>query len=807
MSAVSVAGAVLFASFGAAVAGDTATASGELSGDGTVLSVSVESGEATLELSDSHLAALTGNAVTEFVKTGAGTLVVPAGFDISGYSGDITVEGGIYRLGSPRGAGAVTGGTIDVKDGAALELSPEKDVKMNLGAKRVVFAGSGPDGKGAVRAFPDTTEQNNGFIFGTNLVMTGDAVLSSITNVITYIGSTVGLSLDMNGHELELRPYSGLAGRNNQVFNIRHPHIKNPGSFLQTQASVKFEGSLAVFEGDESCVYDISSGGDFGYPSLQFSKCGSGVPWTLNWNTEGSFAAASTNPSATTNENVWTGPVVLNKDMNVQLAYGSDGYAQLTLGGKVSGGHGIKVVCNSSGGMLSDGHFNLVCPENDFTGPVTGRDFTLHLWNSGALPLNGAGVVGTNVTVVAEGNSVVTLPGATLGGDSGILGYSWHWTGDVVKTGDGTLTCGGGGGGERLEVQGGTVAWTQSGVPAFAGVVSGVEFFDSYDDALSAYGSGETADETAVELTPSFAYSATHDYWKTGNALITCKGYLWNANATNETWSFVTAMGRKAKLTVNGHTVCENDYWIPDDAAASRMTCGYGNAVIVPGANVFEFRVCTSAASQGPSCRPMLDNPAWVKSNFGFVVDRKGRNTVADGIETAYNHYGKIEDKGDASFLSWAVPGTDSVYVHPETGEKIVLAPSFSEMAFAPGCVLDCGGFASYAAATVEGFPSVVNCGTFALTNMWKVTASSLGTGVLSADGTLDLSGATLDVADDAAVSVETGTSFVLAEATGITGLPALSQASSEDWTVALSASGDSLVLTRKPVGFTVIVR
>jgi hypothetical protein len=449
---------------------------------------------------------------------------------------------------------------------------------------------------------------------------------------------------------------------------------------------------------------------------------------------------------------------------------------------------------------------------------VTGTNITVHLWNSGALPESGAGIIGTNVTVKLEGDGAFALPGATLGGNSAIEGTSWNWTKGVVKTGDGRLVCSGAGGGLCLDVQEGTVAWNFNQdifLSKFAGVVSGAKFYQSYEAALAAYESGEIV-TNVVELAPSFAYDTGHAYWNTANALITCRGNIWNGRSTNETWSFVTAMGRKAKLIVNDVTVCENEFWIPGDNANSRMTCGYGDAVIKPGANYFELRVCTSAKSQGPSCLsgyPDTLKPIWIKSKFGFVVDVLGRNAVGNSVngeykKDAYSKYSELKDAGDGLFVTWDVPGTDASYIHPVSGEPIKLVPSFDKMVFAAGTSLDCAGFASYSAAKVEGFPAVANCGTFAIADEWILPVSRIGAETLAVGGRLDFSGTTLCVDKDSARSIASDTSFVVATATGgISGVPALSAATAEDWRAELSADGMSLKIVKKSPGFFVIVR
>jgi hypothetical protein len=269
-------------------------------------------------------------------------------------------------------------------------------------------------------------------------------------------------------------------------------------------------------------------------------------------------------------------------------------------------------------------------------------------------------------------------------------------------------------------------------------------------------------------------------------------------------------MGRMAKLIVNGEEVLENAFWVPDDSTASRMTCGYGDATIRPGANRFELRICTSEASQGPSCRQSADGPKWIKSKFGFVVDVSGRNSVGRNVSNAYTYYKEIKDTGDASFLTWGVIGTSPFYRHPETGASIAFpTPQFDKMVFASGAVLDCAGFDSYSAANVEGFPTVVNCGSFAIAGDWILPVSRLGGESIEMEkGRLDLSGATLCIDKDAVRRIATGTSFAVAEAAGgIWGLPALSAETAEDWSVELSGDGTTLSVVKKSPGFSVIIR
>jgi autotransporter-associated beta strand protein len=117
--------------------------------------------------------------------------------------------------------------------------------------------------------------------------------------------------------------------------------------------------------------------------------------------------------------------------------------------------------------------------------------------------------------------------------------------------------------------------------------------------------------------------------------------------------------------------------------------------------------------------------------------------------------------------------------------------PVIDELAFAAGATLDLSGD-SRSVANLRGAPSVVNVGTFGVTNRWTLGA---GDGVLSVAGALAFGAkATFTIAaDDVIVPMAATNGITVATATdGITGAPKCMQ---RNWVLRAGADGHSLVL------------
>ena len=114
---------------------------------------------------------------------------------------------------------------------------------------------------------------------------------------------------------------------------------------------------------------------------------------------------------------------------------------------------------------------------------------------------------------------------------------------------------------------------------------------------------------------------------------------------------------------------------------------------------------------------------------------------------------------------------------------------------------LDMNG-SDYAVKNLVGCPSVVNCGTFSVTNDWRLT--SLGTATF--DGAVEFAdGATLTI-DGVRMPSGVTEQTILTAAGGVTGLPAVvSDSARGSWSV--TVDGSSLKLLYRPSGSIIIVK
>ena len=177
----------------------TAVLAGGLSG---FSKASVYGGALAVEsASDATLApALTG--VGTFEKRGAGVLTVAkANPDLAG---DVVVKEGTLRFGVTGSAFGNVSGRLVVEDGAALDVATDGLVNetVNLGARTVVVAGAGPDGRGAIVSTSGKSQFNalrNGELAGDAVFGGGNGTKSESVGRWDFRGG----ALAMNGHSIE----------------------------------------------------------------------------------------------------------------------------------------------------------------------------------------------------------------------------------------------------------------------------------------------------------------------------------------------------------------------------------------------------------------------------------------------------------------------------------------------------------------------------------------------------------------------------------------------------------------------------
>ena len=723
----------------------------------------VASGEVTLDPSE-----LADHDAIE--KTGGGTLVLP---DISSFSGDIVVKEGKVKTSVAGGLGDTVGKTV-VEAGAQLYIdSPSSDIDFSGETMEIASSGSSI----AIYVNNKGTNANN---LGP-LTLTGDARVYFKAEYHFNKSKTC----DLNGHKLTFQS-SG-----NGIYLWLYGTY-TAGDIAAESIRCFLRGG-ATFQGGAGNSFSLGS-----YSITSFFQYTGSMPWTLKPNAEGANLEIKYQDGRDGRRNIWAGPIDLSSyGLVLSRGWGDalNGTCGMTLSGKISGKNGLR----TGGSAYQNFTAFITNPENDFEGGVAFTDSTLNLPVSGALPADGGELVMKGGAVVLTNELAYALPSATFDGTGVVNGVSatGTWKASLAKTGDGTLLYNTYIGAPVLDLRGGTFKMPSAKVTTVtnrvAGLNGGSRTFDNSTDAANFYASGVCITNSTVDR-PTMAYKCgTGDGW-TANTAYTYDGFIWNRSMTNETWRFVVCMTSKGKILVDGNLVVEC-------GSAANSTASYGGAKmgtveVAPGPHRIEMRmyvtnVGTSTLSGGGAYQ---NNKAdWI-ANCGFtwgqrrgmMMDRLGR----DG--QTYSDFDYIVDAGDGNLLT--LTDDDDVTTR--------LMPMFDTLVATNGmATLDMNGN-DYAVKDLVGCPTVVSCGSFSVTNGWRLT--SLGTATF--DGKVEFAeGATLalgGVAKPYAGSEVT----ILTAAGGVTGLPAIVPGSSSGtWT--LRSDGTSLKLSYRPQGILLIVR
>ena len=723
----------------------------------------VVSGEVTLDPSE-----LAGYDALE--KTGAGTLILP---DITSFSGDIVIKAGIAKTSVEGGLGDTTGKTV-VEAGAQLYIdSPSSDLDFSGETMEI----ASQNGSTAIYLNNKSDNEKN---LG-SVKLTADAKIHFANQYSFNSGKTC----DLDGHTITFKSsgpsvYLWLSG------------TYTAGNIVADNIRCFLRGS-ATFQGDASNTFTLGTSAVASF--FQFSGS---IPWTLKPNATGSNLEIRYKDGLSGERNIWSGPIDLSSKGLILTRGYNVGACGMTLAGKISGSNGLK----TGGADYRNFTAFITNPANDFEGGVAFAESTLNLPVSGALPTNGGELSMMNGTVVLTNELAYALPSATFDGTGLVHGVTatGTWKDRLAKTGDGTLlynTCIGA---SVLDLCGGTFKMSVERVTVITnrtpGIYGGSCAYETSSAAQTAWSGSETFTNGTVYLSPTMAYKAGTDQGWTANTLWTYRGTIWNRSPTNEMWTFARCILARGKVLLDGNSVVLNE------SPASDKSWGgvkQGTVEVSPGSHTIEIRlqsatVTTSAYSGGgayynstvlPAAHGSEAGYTWAGSS-GIMLDRLGRGShdVAD--------YKKIIDSGDGDLLT-LTDTEDTVIRHRPVFDTVVATNGVA--------TLDMNG-SDYAVRNLVGFPSVVNCGTFSVTNDWRLTA--LGTATF--DGAVEFAdGTTLTIDGIERPSAESEWT-ILTAADGMTGLPAVvSDTVRGSWSVAVD--GAALKLAYRPKGFRFIVR
>lgn len=803
--------AVFIAVFSQGVCASAQNVSGELSADKTILSVTVH--ENSVGKFDSSLLIDNLSTVTCFVKKGAGRLDVESQTDLSRYMGVITVEEGTYRCESQNALGCCSSddaGPFVVEEGGAVEFCPESGVVFQAGKKKFRVSGKGPGGYGAIIYNP-ASEQTSGFALGSELYLTGDALLS-VTSAVNVGIKNESFKIVCNGHFLTVRPYAG------KVFQYNYANNPDPQG-----GGLIFENAVTQFRNSE--LYDTLGGGlDAGSVvitnggSIQLVGSNGSFPWRLDvWEsgnrilTGGKINAGGMH----TNVNVWTGTTHLHTGQVSVVLDSFDGNASaMSFKGQVRGDGGIYAYRKNNAIKDQDSQIHLFSPENDFTGGLTIRDTVLYLWANGALPAFGGTFTSTNATVKFMAKDVYhELPGALFSGTGYVSRAYGRWNGVVQKHGEGTLEYDALIDGSSLVVKEGKVRFGNvSGRGKYAGVFEGAVVYPKYSDASvteaqNAYKQYASVMSNGWALGAGVMYDRAYkNFWakdvalpeevSTGMRVIVYSGYIWNDSPTNEVWTFAGSAGTWMYFSVNGDKIIDHSW--------KGNAVGLNTATIKPRANRFNLRIYCGdvAAGSGPNARSSIANADWTNTSFGF-----GYRKCKDVDHPDQADFLPFMDSGDGSLLTYRLPeesecpfpGSDNVVdVSSGCGAfESVICGLGTELAFSNG---------GYSVANLVGLPSITECAEFRIRDSWTLSADDIKNGgVLRCDGALAFDGGVkVSITDD--MLVQAG-EYVVAQTAAISGSPEIEDSCKKLWSVVVDETGGSVTLRRKARGLYIRIR
>ena len=791
--------------------------------DDTTLEVTVPAGF-TNEFDATYAAALNDNTYAAFVKKGAGGLYMPN--DISAFTGTVDVDEGSLgcRKSTSLGALSLEAGAVTVKDGATLFIpdnNTDSGVKVNsvnLSGKRLVIAGFGVNGAGAVDLRSE--QQNNPL--GQNVLLSANA---RVRNRTQYFWGRNGIrcECDLDGHDLYL-----FSEGSSPAF--QYVDVKNPGNVFLESSGMGLTGTKFGGSAENKLTVMYKSGN-----TITLAEDSTDAPsWTLVRETEsgtvyihGATQSYNANtrsyPGVSTNLCAWKGPVLLKGTGLVNFQSPTAWHGGIALLGKVSGTARSRVWGNDylDGTTHHHPYLNLVSSENDFTGAMTLRFGGLRLWNPGALPsavpltLEEGEVCFDNLcedfgtlspmTVDCTGYTRQNIyntftndvrfgrgkwQSVTKNGPERLLWYSGTGA-NVVKLNEGFLKLG------RRPKIAGLYSWQTNSY-----------YSSTMKNDLYAGGIALKTDLEPGVRSPNCYLTHAHgiynyklDPTKANDAqyaVTVYHGYVWNNDPTNVTWSFAGGgLGSACKLSINGETVFEFDV-----SSQGSPQSYAGNAVLHPGANTFDFRGFRTYRADSCVVRSRMTGAGWTwpsdDFNFGYDPLGRGSKNCAD--------YQRMEDPGDGSLFTFALPDEEYVYPRHEDEAHSGVQTDFDEIQFADGTGLDLTDVTNYVASSIQGYPILKNATAFGVTNRWTVGVETLGAKKLTTDGTLDLSQATIVVDESKAKMGRGSLDFEIATAAGgIVGTPEVIGV--ERCSTRLSADGKTLCLHHEPKGVLLIIR
>ena len=740
------------------------------------------------ETTSAAFSSLTLNQGGTFVKKGSGWLQSSTAMSV--FTGEVVVAEGALILTEDGQAGKIMDGTtkyrtdwtgvasLVVSNGATIVLATLPSDTFPHLKQPVSLSGEGLNGLGAIYYCTAGKDDGETQLYYSHITLLGDTKIGYEDGGRLGIGYCV---VDMNGYDLTCKTFGD--SRANQVFCGLQ--VKNPGNIVADNTQAYFSASK-TWEGAAENTVTLTNNAYF-----RMYNFGGQIKWTLANAHEGLIGYSSaSDPSYDGSNNIWHGPVRLDKSMTLGSTSTSTDNHGIFIAGNVSGDggftlrhHWLRFKSKSNtfkGGVTVNTSGHLVLPGN---GSLPAKGGTLKLLNGGEVLFDEAKADKIGLTTVAYPDidwTVASGSPATLPGTTNTIVKS------LVKRGAGTLNLVGDiAGTEDLT---GSVAVT--GVTEIAagtlrlpcarsGFVSG--WFNSGDTGdtsnSKALGNINYMTTNKIVRRTELAYTSDTAAWrKTSPAysgVIAYHGYIWNRTEEDKRLVFAQAMWKGSYLYIDGGRI--KGYPKPLATSGSEVSFSHSSgdnqrvafytATLSPGSHRIDLRTYTTS-DWGPwgggTESQEITNAVW-KANFGWAVNWNGTDS------TNCVDFSEIADPGDGSVFSVTTNGVDETLA--------ALRTSFKHLKFTGG-TLDLYGSDLHVPVFECGGGSITNSNEYQTNCTITVTDKLLVDGALYKGGTLNIhgklkfaAGATLEGED---LSLLARGDHALVKATGgIEGLPA----------------------------------
>ena len=768
--------------------------------------IDVPAGE-TNNVDAAAFAAALSAGVSDIEKIGAGGIVMNT--DTTAYQGSFHIKAGTWRVVDSKGLGergvapggdnmyvesiqnadGVTLGNVYVENGGTLEAKSATANAIHYRGKVIYFEGAGQDGSGALLSNL-TASHLSSSVFGSNLIMTGDATAANIgtEDCACCKGSA---NLNMKKHTLTFR--GSLNGAGFYLRELRVPSGEG-GNIVQEGGRLLFKDYNAM-AGSANLTHTVLGDGHIDEVQL-----GGSIGRTLLWNSSGTNDW--TDPrSGTRYANVWGAPVELQRDITFR--------GSIALKGAISGPGGMVFL----GGDAAAARPVRFTAANTFAGALYGRntDFT---FSAGSLSRSQAGftAVDSNVTFA---DADYDLPAAVFDvSDQAAVSGGWgSWDRSLVKSGAGRLDYDTMIAADRLEVTGGEIA--VGGTPSTAvlgGLIAGRKIFPTTDDVAPFFNDDVTVYTNEVQNGFNAANNWSDSIWMPvegedagSRILVTYSGYLCNGSPGDVTWSFILGVYQQARLIIDGvHSISQMS-----SKKAQKMTL-----TLSPGWHhvVAKFHSYYDKTSKNPGGGPGSSITNVVKtgrSSVGLLIDVQGRDSWDLGC------YADLRDAGGSLFRWTDAASVDTAPKHPVTGRSV--RDNFGSIRAVSGTAVSFGVPAERCLDTFEGFTAMTGENDIEVARSWTIDAAALKDLRTEDDGwTTD---GKVTFADGARIRIA-GVPFerrgsdprvltILKAEKGVFGdyEVEMDPAVAERWQFSASDDGKRLLLTYKPKGLLLIFR